>query len=52
MPLAARGSPWTADQSNTKGCALVNQLLPQRAQVHGAVKLPHIPERIIRARIG
>ena len=29
----------------TKGSALVIPLLPPRAQVRGAVKLPHTPER-------
>ena len=48
-PLAARGASWTADLSNTKGSALVNPLLPPRAQVRGAVKLPHTPERRLGA---
>lgn len=44
-PLAARGAPWTAEQSNTKGAALVNSLGSPRPQVRGVVKLPHTPRR-------
>ena len=43
------GTPWTADQSNTKGAALVIPLLPPRAQVRGVVKQPHTPERRLGA---
>ena len=43
--LAASGSPLERRSEQTKGSALVNPLLPPRAQVRGAVKLPHTPER-------
>ena len=45
VPLAARGAPWTAEQSNTKGAALVNALGSPRPRVRGVVKLPHTPRR-------
>ena len=44
-PLAASGSLLDRRSEHTKGSALVNPLLPPRAQVRGAVKLPHTPER-------
>ena len=44
-PLAASGSPLEHRSEQTKGSALVNPLLPPRAQVRGEVKLPHTPER-------
>ena len=44
-PLAASGSLLDRRSEHTKGSALVNPLLPSRAQGRGAVKLPHTPER-------
>ena len=44
-PLAASGSLLDRRSEHTKGSALVNPLLPPRAQGRGAVKLPHTPER-------
>ena len=48
-PLEASGSLLDRRSEHTKGSALVYPLLPPRAQVRGAVKLPHTPERRLGA---